>query len=357
MGSINCALFRIFFFWMSTCPLSSFLCLVCKWICAKMKRTNDQVRTNAVWNCIQNKLHPLFPNFGIRRKATQTCFFLELGSAQRLFLSSAPSLSFDWPDLHIHLCRKHLMLGTHQKIIGWILGRFLRWPRELNALQLQKTHANRKSTSKSRKHLHHFDSRWYKCSQHKQIKKHTANAHNTTKYILFAARLFIWVVLWAFAACALSNWWKCFLDLQVFFLFAACFFFRLCCEHLQRVCCQIDESVFLICRWVFFICSLFLFSVVLWAFEACALSNWRKCFLDLQVVFFYLQPVSFFGCVVSIWSVCVVKLMKVFSWFADVFFLFAACFFFWVVLWAFAACAMSNWQKCFLDLQMFFFYL
>ncbi len=33
----------------------------------------------------------------------------------------------------------------------------LRWPRELNALQLQKTHANRKSTSKSRKHFHQFD--------------------------------------------------------------------------------------------------------------------------------------------------------------------------------------------------------
>ncbi len=27
----------------------------------------------------------------------------------------------------------------------------VRWPRELNALQLQKTHANRKSTNKSRK--------------------------------------------------------------------------------------------------------------------------------------------------------------------------------------------------------------
>ncbi len=39
-----------------------------------------------------------------------------------------------------------------------------RWPRELNALQLQKTHANRKSTSKSRKHFHHFDSRWCKNS-------------------------------------------------------------------------------------------------------------------------------------------------------------------------------------------------
>lgn len=37
------------------------------------------------------------------------------------------------------------------------VGRHLRWPRELNALKLQKTRANRKSTSKSRKHLHQFD--------------------------------------------------------------------------------------------------------------------------------------------------------------------------------------------------------
>ncbi len=171
------------------------------------------------------------------------------------------------------------MLGTHQKIIGRILGWFLRWPRELNALQLQKTHANRKSTSKSRKHLHHFDSRWYKCSQHKQIKKHAENAHNKCcehlqrvhcqidesvflicRCFFSICSLFLFlVVLWAFAACALSNWRKCFLNLQVFFLFAACFFFWLCCEHLQRVRCQIDESVFLICRGFFSICSPFLF--------------------------------------------------------------------------------------------------
>ncbi len=47
----------------------------------------------------------------------------------------------------------------------------VRWPRELNALQLQKIHANSKSTSKSRKQLHQLDSRWCKCLQPKQIKK------------------------------------------------------------------------------------------------------------------------------------------------------------------------------------------
>ncbi len=60
----------------------------------------------------------------------------------------------------------------------------------------------------------------YGTNAHKQIKKHAANAHNTTKYILFAARFFL-VVLWAFAACALSNWRKCFLNLQVFSKVAA----------------------------------------------------------------------------------------------------------------------------------------
>ncbi len=41
--------------------------------------------------------------------------------------------------------------------------------RELKALQLQKTHENRKSTSKLRKHLHHFDGTY------------AANAHNTKR--------------------------------------------------------------------------------------------------------------------------------------------------------------------------------
>ncbi len=97
----------------------------------------------------------------------------------------------------------------------------IRWPRELNALQLQKTHANRKSTSKSRKHFHHFDSRCCKCSQRKQIKKHAANAHNTTKYILFAARFFFGCVV-SICSCVLSNWGSRFLNLQEFFLFAGC---------------------------------------------------------------------------------------------------------------------------------------
>ncbi len=34
---------------------------------------------------------------------------------------------------------------------------------------------------------------------------------------------------------------------------------------------------------IHFICSVFLFLVVLWAFAACVLSNWGKCFLNLKV--------------------------------------------------------------------------
>ncbi len=74
------------------------------------------------------------------------------------------------------------------------------------ALQLQKTHANRKSTSKSRKHFQHFDSRWCKCSQHNQIQ-----------------------------------------------FICSAFLFWLCCEHLQRVRCKIEEVVFLICRCFFYL--------------------------------------------------------------------------------------------------------
>ncbi len=86
-----------------------------------------------------------------------------------------------------------------------VIVQILQWLRELNALQLQKTHSNRKITSKSRKHFHQFDGRWCKCSQHKQIN------------VICSAFL----VLWAFAACVLSNWGSRFFNLQVFFLFAA----------------------------------------------------------------------------------------------------------------------------------------
>ncbi len=62
---------------------------------------------------------------------------------------------------------------------------------------------------KVEKEFQHFDSRWWKCSQHKQIKKHTVNAHNTTKYILFAARFFF--------GCAVSICSVCVVKLRKLF--------------------------------------------------------------------------------------------------------------------------------------------
>ncbi len=81
----------------------------------------------------------------------------------------------------------------------------------------------------------------------------------------------------------------------------------------KETCCKCSQH-----NQIHFICSAFLFLVELWAFSACALSNWRKCFLSLQVFF----------------SIC-------------------SAFLFLVVLWAFAACVFSNWGSCFLNLQVF----
>ncbi len=111
----------------------------------------------------------------------------------------------------------------------------LRWPRELNALQLQKTHANRKSTSKSRKPFHHFDSRWCKCSQHNQI-------HYICRAFLF------WLCCENLQRVRCQIGESVFVICRCFFLFAVRFFFWLCCEHFQHVRCQIEEVVSLICR-------------------------------------------------------------------------------------------------------------
>ncbi len=75
-----------------------------------------------------------------------------------------------------------------------------------------------------KKHLHQFDSRWYKCSQHKQIKKHCkCSQHKQIK-----------------------KHCKCSQHKQIHLICSA-YLFWLCCEHLQRVRCQIEERVFLIC--------------------------------------------------------------------------------------------------------------
>ncbi len=194
----------------------------------------------------------------------------------------------------------------------------------------------------------------------------------------YLQRVYFLIVLWAFAACALSIWRKFFLNLQGFFLFATRFFFWLCCEHLQHVRCQFDESFFLICRCFFLFAVRFFFWLCCEHLQHVRCQNDESCFLNLQG-FFYLQRVSFFGCVVSICSMCVVKMTKVVFLICRVFsicnaFLFWLCcehlqhvrcqndescflnlqgFFylqrvsFLVVLWAFAACALSKWRKLF----------
>ncbi len=60
-----------------------------------------------VWHLIKNKIHPLFPNVGMRRKVMQTLFFLNLALWLVVF---GACLSFDFcADLCIRLCRKHYM--------------------------------------------------------------------------------------------------------------------------------------------------------------------------------------------------------------------------------------------------------
>ncbi len=72
-------------------------------------------------------------------------------------------ISFNFSQLRVYIMQlwgKKSELWVYMTQIA-----ILRWPSELNVLQLQKTHANRKSTSQSRKHLHQFDSRCCRCSQ------------------------------------------------------------------------------------------------------------------------------------------------------------------------------------------------
>ncbi len=50
-----------------------------------MKWKNNRVLTDAVLNFIENKVHSLFPNAGIRRKAMQVLFFHSL-ALQNIFI-------------------------------------------------------------------------------------------------------------------------------------------------------------------------------------------------------------------------------------------------------------------------------
>ncbi len=71
--------------------------------------------------------------------------------------------------------------------------------------------ANRKNTSKLRKQLHQFDNT---CA---------TNTHNTTKQRnVLQIKFFIWLCC-ELLQHLLSNWWRCFLDLLVLFLFTCVF--------------------------------------------------------------------------------------------------------------------------------------
>ncbi len=90
-----------------------------------------------------------------------------------------------------------------------------------------------------------FHSKWYggqesstRCNfrKHVQIEKAPANQENIFTYLT------------AGAANAHNT-------TKEIILFAVRFFICLCCEHLQRMFCKIDEVVFLMCRCFFSICS------------------------------------------------------------------------------------------------------
>ncbi len=98
-----------------------------------------------------------------------------------------------------HFDVSHLIMRDRKICSIW-------WPRDLNVLQLQKTHINRKKICKLRNQLCQFDSRCCKCSQHNQIKNCISKnfffgcvVSIFRAFILFGC---VVSILW----CVLSNW-------------------------------------------------------------------------------------------------------------------------------------------------------
>ncbi len=104
-------------------------------------------------------------------------------------------------------------------------------------------------------------------------------------FFVFAALFFFGCVVSICSMCVVKLMKVVFLICRCFFSICSAFLFWLCCEHLQHVCCQIDESCFLNLQVFYFYLQRVSFLVVLWAFAACVLSNWGSCFLNLQVFF------------------------------------------------------------------------
>ncbi len=122
--------------------------------------------------------------------------------------------------------------------------------------------ATSENTCKSRKHLHQFDSRSCKCSQHKQrnalqilITQPNKEFYLQCVYlfgcVVSICSVFLYlVVVGAFAAHVLSNWWRCFLNLQVFFYLQCVELSRPpyeyvfdCCIFLYILCYKLSNKV------------------------------------------------------------------------------------------------------------------
>ncbi len=204
-----------------------------------------------------------------------------LGSKRSLSLLNVPSLQQNtccgliYAFLHI----------THAHFTKPKWHRLLRWPRELNALQLPQidnTHAaNAHNTSKKKRNALQIEKNTCKLRKHSRQfdNTHAANAHNTTtkrnalqiekKHLQIKKTL---SSIWQCTRCKCPQHNQKRNALQI-----KCIW--LCCEHLQRVslfvcvvsictiCCQNDENVFLIC-WCFFYLHVFSEVAACWALLA-----------------------------------------------------------------------------------------
>ncbi len=169
-----------------------------------------------------------------------------LGSKRSLSLLNVPSLQQNtccgliYAFLHI----------THAHFTKPKWHRLLRWPRELNALQLPQfdnTHAANAHNTTTKRNALQIE------KKHLQIKKTLSSIWQRTR-----------------CKCPQHNQKRNALQIKCIWL---------CCEHLQRVslfvfvvsictiCCQNDENVFLICWWFFYL-HVFSEVAVCWALLA-----------------------------------------------------------------------------------------
>ncbi len=133
-----------------------------------------------------------------------------------------------------------------------------------------------------------------KCSQHNQI-------HFISNAVLF------WLCSERLQCVHCQIDASVFLICRGFFLFAARFFFWLCCEYLQRVCCQIDKSVFLICRCFFLFAARFFFWLCCEYLQRVCCQIDKSVFLICRCFFLFVARFFFWLCCEYLQRVCVVK--------------------------------------------------